>query len=766
VGKIIQLDFRWLLFALLAAPVTNAHSNLLEECIQHVSPFDFLHKQNRTLHTSSPIEIAAKQGRIKLNTPLQKPADKIEYWLQKIETGHRRARSNSEALKIIQDYYIKKGVTKKSDVPESFFELQIKAARERGEKVTTLTEKQRDYLVELALKDQRESLLKWINYFLSSDSDVYPMWAKYWSFQSILKMGKYNPETGTFSSRSKGQMGLFPELNREAFALVIDWMTKTLKGHSIEDLSDPDLEKSLGTKSFSKIYGQILKYSKNKLLSSRKTVEGKWVLYRKDSDPSSLVKTLEGHQTGWCTAAEATAKEHLSGGDFHVFYSLDENDIPTIPRIAIRMENEKIAEVRGIGEEQNLDSQIAGSNILSEKLKQFGNEGDKYLKKEKDMNLLTRIDEKIQLGGELETSELRFLYEIDADIKGFGFGADPRLLSILSKRNRMLDLMKIFDCIIYGDIWTLETEIKTPFKLPKYMKGHLDFRGLIKTLIDLVLPEFVNGSVSIDNLRTIQNIVFPKYLTGTLDLRGLTEAEGLTLSPFIKGTVILGVQSGKGIHFPRKFLGSLKFWELENAEGLILPDWMAGDLDISELLSPKNLKLPRYLGGSLSISALTTAKDLILPEVILGSIDNYGITSPEGLVLPKELYGGIYFSGLLSAEGVNFPERVEESLLLPKVKTTKGLSLPRYVRMTLDLSSLESAKGLILPDYVQNNLVLDGLTTLEGLVLPKDYIRTLSIKKIDIEEFNAYQKKYGVRSDLTKIILKGYTIEDGKIYKH
>ena len=56
------------------------------------------------------------------------------------------------------------------------------------------------------------------------------------------------------------------------------------------------------------------------------------------SDHMKLVKSLEGKDTGWCTAGASTAKTQLEGGDFYLYYSYDSEGNPTIPRIAIRME--------------------------------------------------------------------------------------------------------------------------------------------------------------------------------------------------------------------------------------------------------------------------------------------------------------------------------------------------------------------------------------------------------------------------------------------
>lgn len=60
------------------------------------------------------------------------------------------------------------------------------------------------------------------------------------------------------------------------------------------------------------------------------------------------------------------AKSQLEKGDFYVYYS-EKDGANTKPRIAIRMENNKIGEIRGIQENQNLDPYMI--DTLEAKLK-------------------------------------------------------------------------------------------------------------------------------------------------------------------------------------------------------------------------------------------------------------------------------------------------------------------------------------------------------------------------------------------------------------
>ena len=101
-----------------------------------------------------------------------------------------------------------------------------------------------------------------------------------------------------------------------------------------------------------------------------------------------------------------------------------------MPRIAIRMENGTVAEVRGIESHQNLEGNML--DIAQEKLSQLPG-GDSYFTKVENMKRLTEIDERFKASGELTPEDIVFL-RFSGPIEGFGNNEDPRIDEILQAR--------------------------------------------------------------------------------------------------------------------------------------------------------------------------------------------------------------------------------------------------------------------------------------------------------------------------------------------
>ena len=354
---------------------------------------------------------------------------------------------------------------------------------------------------------------------------------------------------------------------------------------------DEDIKQALSTGNFKLLYEYVIRQSFLKGEHQGNSTDGKWIKYEQGSDYNILRNSLQGYYTGWCTAAgENFAKDQLAGGDFYVYYSLDKNGEAKVPRIAIRMDGkDKIGEIRGIADNQNMEPEMMP--ILEEKLKEFPNR-DKYLKKEHDMKLLTLIDKKVNNNIELTLDELKFLYEIDDQIKGFGYEEDPRIKEIKRKRKKRRDYSLIFnvkeeEVALFKEEW-----LNNPEKF-KVLLDNIYLDSLTST-DGLVLPQHVDGNIGLHYLTSAEGLVLPQYVGNSIDLHSLTSAEGLVLPESIGGDIYLN--------------------SLTSAEGLVLPKYVGGFIDLSSLASAEGLVLPKHVGGNIKLWSLASAEGLVLPH--------------------------------------------------------------------------------------------------------------------------------------------------------
>lgn len=410
---------------------------------------DFL-KEKFSLHNSPEVDKAAKRREVhtKEHVP-QNPADRIQNYLDRFKeiTDRTDPDKFERRIKALKHVLHDKFVIKPEQIPESYFENQRRIAREQGHGNIEITDEVKAQLAEVIVADQQSSLNNWIDYLTSPDA-TYPDWLKYYATRSILGMGEYDKDKKQFTKRSKGTTKPFPDLNREALAYVLDAIEKKYKGENINfaELETEDkeqFEKLLHGENFPKLYAWAIEKITSVPIEQLISTEGKWVKYEQGSDHMPLVKSLQGHGTGWCTAGESIADVQLKGGDFYVYYSLDSQGNHTIPRVAIRMDENSIAEVRGIATEQNLDPYIG--SVVQEKLKEFP-DGAAYEKKAQDMKQLTFLENKTKKGQDLTKDDLIFLYEIKSSIEGFGYQRDPRIAEMRAKQNPERDMLIIFEC--------------------------------------------------------------------------------------------------------------------------------------------------------------------------------------------------------------------------------------------------------------------------------------------------------------------------------
>ncbi len=459
----------------------------------------------------------------------------IKKYLERLESTEKAfTREKEGAVNYLKNRYYDKYVIKEENIPESYYELQKKIALERGHGHVEYTDEMKKREVALLIDEQRKSLDVWLNYLMKENTS-YPMWARYWAFQGMTKLGKYDKEKHRFTKRTKGTTMPFPELNAEALAHTIEAVTKYQEG---ENITDEKLESLVDSGSFGKIYAyniwKLIEEEKKSNKDKISTEEGIWKVWKKGEE-KELAKTLEGKGTGWCIAGERVSKDYLSRGNMHIYYTKDKDGNYTMPRVCIREEYGKIAEVRGVEKDQNLEGKM--NEITDKKLDEFPDK-DEYKKKVNNMKKLTEIYNKNKNNETLSKEELVFLYEIEEDIEGFGWQKDPRIEEILSERNTKKDSKIVFGGpVIKGDL-----RIKNNHKLLNYIteiKGNADFPELrdVQSFKNLTS---VGGSVYCDSLIDAAGFGSLKSIGGDAYFPELRDVQGFKNLTSVGGDVDIG----------------------------------------------------------------------------------------------------------------------------------------------------------------------------------------------------------------------------------
>ena len=569
---------------------------------------DMISKIYSNLHNSDRV--------LKASNVSDKKRERLLKYFERLEKLHNKVSKTKSVNgeKLLKSFYYDLYVIKPENIPDTYFQNQVRLARERGYGNIELTEEEKMRKTEEVIDDQKKTLDKWIEYFLyDEESKSYEMWEKYWVFQGLQTLGKYDKETGKFSKRDKTTVYPFPPVEREYIFTTLKLMEDFLK----DKKSEEDIKQALSTGNFKLLYEYVIKQSFLKGEHQSNSDDGKWIKYEQGSDYNILRNSLQGYYTGWCTAAgENFAKSQLTGGDFYVYYSLDKNGEAKVPRIAIRMDGkDKIGEIRGIADNQNMEPEMM--TILEEKLKEFPDK-DKYLKKEHDMKLLTLIDKKVNNNIELTLDELKFLYELDNKIEGFGYEKDPRIGEIKSKRNKRRDYSLIFNV----------KEEEVALSREEYNNSSGKFNVLVDDF-DL------NYIIWNDHIPTSSDSSISMLLDFILDFNFLTNNDGIILPQYIVGNLYLN--------------------ELANANKLVFPKFISGSLSLSHLTNAKEVVLPQYIGGDLYLRGLTNIEKLELPQNIDGDLILDNLTSSNNLILSQHIGGYIYLNRLKIVDNLKLP---------------------------------------------------------------------------------------------------------------
>jgi hypothetical protein len=299
---------------------------------------------------------------------------------------------------------------------------------------------------------QELSLSSWLDYLETNDAR-YPTWFRYFVIRNLDKMGTLNKEKGEYSKRTEYTIAPFPELNSEALGFVYRMLDTGIGSHEFVSNPEqtPEQQSEINTKretlatliekkDFIKLYtfAQI----ETAGAQNRESLQGEWKKFEQGSDYQVLEDSLKGKGTGWCTA-EGSARAHIEEGDFYVYFTRGTGGMYSEPRIAIRMQGDTVAEVRGVNHRQELEPALV--EVAQAQYKQLPG-GERFDKKSADMRHVTALVQKQEKNEPYTKEDLRFLYELDDKIEGFGYGADPRITELRQGRDRKKDIVTLCDC--------------------------------------------------------------------------------------------------------------------------------------------------------------------------------------------------------------------------------------------------------------------------------------------------------------------------------
>ena len=404
-----------------------------------------LHLKNPEFQTSPEVNAAVeREERHTAEKVPNDPVERIEAYMDRLENiflnPDERVRERN--LEMFRDKIYDALIIKKENFPESYFELQKRIARERGQAVEEIPDNVREQMMDVATEDQKHSLDAWVEY-LTEEDVAYPPWFKYFIWRNIIKLSQFDKELGKFKERTDTTVARFPDIHRGALAQILDVYQKVKEDN--KNLKEREIREAF-SKKFPNLYAELISKSLGASMENREEIRGEWVKYSQGDNVAAdkLFESMQEKGTGWCVEGKTTAHSYIDQGDFYVYYTNDASGKPVQPRLAIQLEGSQIGQIRGIMAHQDVEPIM--QEVLDEKLQEFGKEADVYRKKSKDMRMLTTLEKKHQKDEPFTKDDLLLLYEINAPIEGFGYQKDPRVAELRAGRNTEEDMLVIFEC--------------------------------------------------------------------------------------------------------------------------------------------------------------------------------------------------------------------------------------------------------------------------------------------------------------------------------
>lgn len=623
------------------------------------------------------------EGIIKYDIPAKDEEEEIKRFdecISNFETIQKKLEENSAYRKAIKSFFYDKYISKPKNLAiEYLYEKQKEYFSQpnntvnliypetendkqlRNKFIDEIVRKHEDEFATIIIQ-QKASLDIWLDFLLSSESNIFSLPIKLWILQGVLNIEDVNDKHFGVSFRNEKTSLPFVKFDLEVLKKCVSVIEEAFEN------SDENLELieslSLGN-TFPHLYGKIIG---GRELSTKSLPKGKWVKYNQETEDeiekkilnnevpehlhlfNSLHKYFEKRISKWNAAHSLDfAKDELLKGDCYIYYSADENGDFTVPRLSISMCGNNVAKVLGNDTDCNVEPCLEG--VLESKLRELPS-SPLQMQRLNSCKRLTQIYTKYINCEELSDNDLRFLYEIDSPILRFGFSKDERINTILEYRDRKHDLERILAC--NEDEILLDNEEL----LNQYKNSDYDFKNSIKYYagqsidycylpkgVSLRLPEICKCDLTIYKKR-MKSITPPNVLNGSIFLGYHHTLEGLNLPKKVNGSIDdLFTYSIENSNFPIFLNGRLSLYSANSINNVSLPDIIYGDLELNNLKQIENVKFPKFIGGNLILTNLSYGNGMDLSNTeIVGVLYLNSLNSLEGVILPKSV-GMIYIYG-------------------------------------------------------------------------------------------------------------------------
>ena len=409
----------------------------------------------------------------------------------------------------------------------NYINNEIETHKEQGSSLETIqrleqmkdNEYARRTIIDDIAKTQKESLEQWVDYLSQSE---YPIPFKFLMLKAVLSFN-YDLKQNKLFQRGDDTIRNFTPFDAGSLAELFEKNSDYL-------LFD---------------YNVILNENSIKVLNSQEVIEksgdGKWIKFNggKKTKPEDIEKNGKQlmklvQNTYWCTKSAGTSQ--LRGGDFYVYVTESNGEI--FPRIAVRMNEDKVGEVRGNrSSAQDLDAEMLpiAEEFLNKNIP--NDSGKKWLDSIKYNKKCVEMRKRFEAEGLYKD----FIYDYikiisDRNKYRVDYGENGNVTMLINKFEELKeklpneyykkgDIQSDFDLLdkdtlyFFGDLGSYEIKEITKYNENKFFKDSFDLSNLKNWKLKLV-------SGSLDCSGIITDLGNLEYIGKNLTLSPNTENLG------------------------------------------------------------------------------------------------------------------------------------------------------------------------------------------------------------------------------------------------